>query len=65
LERDKGGRAKSCRERERKREQCQRVGRRTKMALDVYLNAIYQPQVAMISQGWKYWDKAFIIINWL
>ena len=29
------------------------------MALDVNPCGIYQPQVAMISQGQKYWDKAF------
>ena len=37
----------------------------TKMAADVYPYDVFQPQVAMISQGQKYWDKAFIIINWL
>jgi hypothetical protein len=35
------------------------------MAVDVYPPGIYQQEVAMISQGEKYWVKASIIINWL
>ena len=42
MDREKGGRAKCCRERE--------LPERGTMAVDVYLHGVFHPQVAMISQ---------------